>query len=54
MTLLIFVEFNLSQNIRERKSCPPLKFTGIKAREMPDFSKIAFKRIKDSGELTIP
>ena len=43
--------------MRERKSAPPLKkpdFSGIKAREMPDFSRGAFKPIKDSGELTIP
>ena len=43
--------------LRERKSAPPLKqpyFTQIKAREMPDFSRIQFKPIKDSGELTIP
>ena len=29
-------------------------FPGIKARDMPDFSKIPFKPIKDSGELTVP
>ena len=42
--------------MRERKSAPPLRpsFTQIKAREMPDFSRIQFKPIKDSGELTIP
>lgn len=46
--------------MRERKSAPPLKHPGLsgaalfKARDMPDFSRGAFKPIKDSGELTIP
>lgn len=46
MTLVSFLsEFKLHTNLRERKSAPPLRkpsFSGIKAREMPDFSRVAF------------
>ena len=51
------VEFNLATNMRERKSAPPLKpdgFEGIKAREMPNFNKIAFKPAKNNRDLTVP
>lgn len=47
----------MQTSARGRKSEPPMKqpnFTLIKAREMPDFNKLAFKPIKDSKELTIP
>jgi len=52
-----FNEFNLTSNMRERKSAPPLKqpnFSKIRAREMPDFNKNSFKPMKTAKDLTIP
>ena len=52
-----FKEFNLSRGNLGRKSCPPPvkdKFFKIKAREMPNFSKIVPKQIESNRELTVP
>ena len=48
------LEFNLATTTRERKSAPPLKPPTLKAREMPNFNKIAFKPAKNSRDLTVP
>ena len=52
-----FKEFNLSRGNLGRKSCPPLmnnKGFKIKARDMPNFSRIVPKQIESNRELTVP